>query len=169
MPRIAVAVGVFALIVFSIGFNTARYSMVWEMAGDSPQPSQPNQPSHSAAASQSETTAQSRASWDSPAAEPEATGYDDQYGYATQQAEEVEPSSRYLARVDPAQASVPSASVIRVVGVSGADVRQNSAAHRDSGSEVCRLPPIDQVAPFTVDRRAPSPGEPLPVYPSSGI
>lgn len=52
MPRIVVAVVVFALIVFSIGFNTARYSVVWEMVGESPRRFQPGQASHSGAAAQ---------------------------------------------------------------------------------------------------------------------
>ena len=69
MPRIAVAVVVFALIVFSIGFNTARYSVVWEMVGESPRLFQPGQASHSAAVAKPESIAQSAASWNSAAGE----------------------------------------------------------------------------------------------------
>jgi hypothetical protein len=35
MPRIAVAVGTFVLAAFSIGFNTVRYPLVWDMVGSS--------------------------------------------------------------------------------------------------------------------------------------
>jgi hypothetical protein len=44
MPRIAVAVAVSALIAFSIGFNTARYTVVWDMVGGPPHASQSGQP-----------------------------------------------------------------------------------------------------------------------------
>ena len=36
MPRIAVAMGVVAAMAFSIGFNTTRYTVVWEMVGGDP-------------------------------------------------------------------------------------------------------------------------------------
>ena len=87
MPRIVVSVGVFALIAFSIGFNIVRYSVVWEMAGGSPQLSQPSQPSHSAAVPepaavlQSEAAVQSAASWNSAAAEPSPRGFDSENSY----------------------------------------------------------------------------------------
>lgn len=205
MPRIAVAVGVLVLIVFSIGFNTVRYSTVWEMVGDPVQPDQPDQPSPSAAIrepadiSKSATTSQSTASWDGAAAGPSPGGWTGEYScpdssageawtdnlaadaqkmgnaheapsdYATQKVAEVEPSGEYAARLDPAEASVPSASVIRVVDLSGAGARGSLAGHGDSSGQVCRLPPIDQVAPCPADHRAPSPEPPFAIYPSSGI
>ena len=52
MPRIAAAIGIFALIVFSIGFNMVRYPRVWEMVGVSPHLAQSSESAQPAAASE---------------------------------------------------------------------------------------------------------------------
>jgi hypothetical protein len=68
MPRITAAIAAVALIVFCIGFNTARYPVVWQMVGASPhlpQPGEPSQPPTTpgpSATSPSEAATQSAAS-----------------------------------------------------------------------------------------------------------
>ncbi len=163
------------------------------------QPSHPAAVPEPAAVLQSETAVQSAASWNSAAAEPsprgsssenscqdssvednfvdgpaadveqEGTGYEDPYDYAARPPEEVEPSSRYSAGVDPAEALSRSASGGRSIRVLPGDVGQDPAGDRDPGREIRRLPPVNQAAPFTAGRYAPRPPEdPVPIYPSSG-
>lgn len=182
MPRIAVAVGAVGLIAFSIGFNTARYTVVWEMAGSMPQASQPKEAAQPAAISQSAAPAQSAAvepspydwaeensdrhspvedGWDDRPAldaeeaaevQEEETEYEDPYDYGARPPEEVLPSIKYSARADVAEAFGPSAS-----------------GDGDLGGEIRRLPPVDRVAPFAEDRgNAGSLGDPNGVYAGNG-
>jgi hypothetical protein len=59
MPRIAAAVGVFALMVFSIGFNIWRYPIVWDMITVPSDLSQPGKSSQTTAACDSSSALQS--------------------------------------------------------------------------------------------------------------
>lgn len=69
MPRIAASVGVFVLIVFSIGFNMVRYPAVWEMVDGSshlPQLSESSRPEAApepASAPQPEVAVRPTVSW----------------------------------------------------------------------------------------------------------
>jgi hypothetical protein len=82
MPRIAVAVGALALAAFSIGFNTVRYTAVWNMVGGSPQFSQPSQPSESAAAAQPTAVSQSAAAGQSATPRNSAATEPSPHGWA---------------------------------------------------------------------------------------
>jgi hypothetical protein len=170
MPRIAVAVGVVALTAFSIGFNTVRYTVVWEMVGGSSHRWQPSQPSPSATLPQPTSVLEDDAVHRTAVeAEKEGTGHEDPYGLAARQPQQSGPSSQYSAGGDAAEAVTPSASIRQLVRVEPPDVRQERAGNLDPGCEVRRLPPVDQVAPFPAERRlVRSPEDPIPIYPSTG-
>jgi cell division protein FtsN len=170
MPRIAVAVAVVALIAFSIGFNTVRYTVVWDMVGGSSHPSQPSQPSPSATPPQSTTVVQNDAA-DRTAVESqrEATGYEDPYDLAARQPQQSGPTTQDSPAVEAAEPTAPLASTPQLARAEPADARQDTAACWDPGGEIRRLPPVDQVAPSPADRRLVlSPQDPIPIYPGSG-
>jgi len=170
VPRIAVAVGVVTLITFSIGFNTARYTVVWDMVGGSSDPSQPGQPSPSAAVPQPTTVVEDDAAHRTAVAAGKAgTRREDACGLAARQPQQPGPSTRESAGVGAAEASTPSAPVSQLAHDMPRDVRPDAAAYADSGCQVRRLPPVDQVAPCPADRRLMrSPQDPIPIYPGGG-
>ena len=170
MPRIAVAVAVVALIAFSIGFNTVRYTVVWDMVGGSSHPAQPSQPSPSATLPQPTTVVQDDAVHRTAVeAEKAATGYEDPYGLAARQPQQSGPTTQDSPGANAAQPTTPLASVPQLARAEAPDARQGTAACLDSGGEVRRLPPVDQVAPSPADRHlVRSPQDPIPIYPGSG-
>ena len=152
------------------------------MVGESPRLFQPGQASHSAAVAKPESIAQSAASWNSAAGEvppQDPTGEDfhrdswwveddcgaDSATYTGEERSGYEDSYDYAAG-----SPAPSASITRVVSVPATDPAHAAPGHSDLGRDIRRLPPIDQVAPFTADRyTAGGPEDVTPIYPSSGI
>lgn len=157
MPRIAAAVGVFALIAFSIGFNLARYPVVWEMVGVVPQLSQPSQPRHPAAAAEpSAGTEPSAATPSEPAVQstpPEGSTLPEASNDRAATSETISPSA--------------SGSELAPGGRRG--LQEGPAAQSDLAPRVRRLPPIDRVAPpATGDPTPVQPGDPPSLYPTTG-
>jgi len=176
MPRIAVAVGVVALMAFSIGFNTARYTVVWDMVGGSSDRSEPGRPSPSAAVPQPATVVEDDAAHRTAvAAGKEGTRREDPGGLAARQPQQPGPSTQDSPGVGAAEASTPSAPVSQLAHDMPRDVRQDAPAYSDSGCQIRRLPPVDQVAPCPATnlRLVPghlvqSPQDPIPIYPGGG-
>ncbi len=188
MPRIAVAVGAVGLIAFSIGFNTARYTVVWEMVGSMPQASQPKeaaQPeavSHSAAPAQSAAVGPAPYDWaeeNSDRDSPVENGWDDRPALDAEepldaeeapavQKDETEYEDPYDYGARPPEEVLPSIKYSARVDVAEA-FGPPASGHGDLGGEIRRLPRVDRVTPLAEDRgSAGSLGDPIGVYAGNG-
>jgi hypothetical protein len=171
MPRIAVAVGVVALIAFSIGFNTTRYPLVWEMVGGPLQQGQPSQPQSSAVPPQPTTVAQDiAAAGTSTEMDQGGNAYTDTSGSAADHPPQpVSSSVEGPPGVDAAEPTTSTVLAPQLARVEPPDLRKDTALGMDSGGEIRRLPPVDQVAPSPADRRLErSPQDPISIYPGTG-
>ena len=174
MPRIAASVGVFALIVFSIGFNMARYPRVWEMVGGPSQLSQPGQSLQPGATTepvsvpQAETAEQPTTSWQTT----RIALADD----VLPPPEEVAAAPKYASLAGQIDTFGESGSGKALVPVTPPDVEMYSDLEQDAadpsglGPEVTRLPTIDRAGSADAGRLASRSAQmPIPDYPSTGI
>ena len=195
MPRIAAAVGVLVLIVFSIGFNTVQYPRVWEMVGatshlpQSAEPSQPPSIAQPARNSATEVAVKPMIVWQATpvplATEPDGGQIHDTVGRIDNPSHEKSPNGQAFA--GPQRSDTPEH--VRV-----ASVRQDSTSDSpDSDTavtplvpierpadepdvtarsgwdpEVRRLPPVDDDASATKRPNGKLPENATPFYPSSG-
>jgi len=138
MPKMAATLLGLALVAFSIGFNTARFPIVWGMVGPvgqpeaaiepaskaPPQPAQPENPAPSQPA-QPEIPAPAEPQQPSPTAEPPA---------------------------DSDQTAALAESRKPLVPVLPASVPKDAAGNADPAAGICRLPPVDHSGPGPGDR-----------------
>ena len=127
MPKMAATLLGLALVAFSIGFNTARFPIVWGMVGPVGQPEAaiepaskaPPQPAHP------ENPAPVEPQQPSPTAEPPA---------------------------DSDQTAALAESRKPLVPVLPASVPKDAAGNADPAAGICRLPPVDHSGPGPGDR-----------------
>ncbi len=173
MPRSAAAILGLALVALSIGFNTVRYPMVWDMVGparatekevsSSPRPKEPA--SHSPAPPSRKAppprTAEPIAVKPAPVA-------------AKKSVEKPRPSAAKPDGGTAAQDKKPAAAepkpekqLVPVTQVSLASAPANGAT---IGTVIRRLPPVEPTDPNAANRANTLPaGGTIPVYPTTGI
>jgi len=162
MPKILPALGAVAIIAFSIGFNTARYPIVWEMVGPSAHLPQESNSSEPATASQPTIPAEPIASVpsDNPALTPPAESHPPAAIFSEQ---------AFLVKAEPAAAE-SSPPMTNLVPVPNNLFIGNGRQPAGQYPPVRRLPPVYQTAPMPAGRYAAEyPHSPMPIYPSTGI
>jgi hypothetical protein len=166
MPRsVATLLGI-ALAAFSIGFNTVRYPMVWEMVGPA---ARAGGSAESAIASQSAQPERPATHPPMPPPQKPAKPIEVVSTAATGKAvDSVRP-----AETKPTVAAGPAAAetVARKPLVPVTPVMLAIAGDKKPGGEaIRRLPPVDRPGPNVIGgAQAWSPGGPIPVYPTTGI
>jgi hypothetical protein len=101
MPKIAASLAVLLTAVTCIGFNTARYPVVWEMLAEGDELTQSDRPDDPAAASQSEGLASSAADAESASGwQPDWQSDDDRADSTDWESTTVEPSPAYATGED---------------------------------------------------------------------
>ena len=161
MPRIAAAILVFVLIIFSIGLNISRYPMVWEMVGATGDLSQSEETALPETATQTAETEPAAASQGEHRRSPTAT-------------------STAVSDREPAGMLEPIEDVARDNGYRPFDSRRLSdpaeegeflvpLSEAETG-EVQRLPPVDPHAPTPAETHVSRRNiGPIPFYPTTGI
>ena len=167
MPRSAATILAFLLVAGSIGFNTVRYPVVWEMvgparAGESVQPAVASQPE------KAEPPPQQPALPPSPAAKPiEVEPAAEMTGKIME--DHTVSGEAKSARDDDAAAadSQTQKPLVPVAAVNSAGTPRNEVV---GGAGIRRLPPVTQADPIAASRdTAPASSGSIPVYPSTGI
>ena len=163
MPRSAAAILGLTLVAISIGFNTARYPVVWEMAS-------PARAGQAAAATiqpeKPESTAPLPQQPSRPAepigAKP-VSEVADKIAVGNAVSAEAKPATGGAAAVEP-EAQKP---LVPVMQISSAIAPPSEAA---GAAGIRRLPPVKRADSIAIDRNtAPSFNGPIPVYPTTGI
>ncbi len=162
MPKTLPALVAVAIIAFSIGFNTARYPIVWEMVGPSAHLPEESGGSEAATAPQSAKTDELIASIpsDNPApalsaqAQAQAAVFSDQ---------------AVVVRAEPAGAESPPL-MTNLVPVPSDLFNDYGSRDGKQYPQVRRLPPIYEAAPIPAGRYAAEyPQSPVTIYPSTGV
>jgi hypothetical protein len=180
MPRFAATILGLVLVAFSIGFNTLRYPVVWEMvnparASESAQPAtvtqpeKPESPAPTPPAPASPPSEPAKPIEVTPMPEvkavPEVTekivdgnaqlgegGTSDGDAAKSEEAAEAELAARKP--------------LVPVTAVSAPHVPGNEAV---GGAGISRLPPVDRNDPNLANRNAQLSGGSIPIYPTTGI
>jgi len=168
MPKFLAAVGATAIIAFSIGFNMARYPIVWEMVGPSAHlpegsnqleaeiSSQPIKPAELISVSPTETSA--------------PTPFTENSRQRPTSKDSAQTERELLAGAPLAKNTEPSQPLGRLVSVPGELFLVNDRQATEASPAVQRLPPVYQAAPITAGRYAAEyPQSPIPIYPSTGM
>lgn len=193
MPRSAAAILGLMLVALSIGFNTMRYPVVWEMVGparasksaqpaaalqsekpDGPAPQErvrtPSHPSNSGKA-KLERKAGEKAATDKPhptkpiQVKPAAESAGKMVAGNAKSAEVGSTNSAAVARA--AEGMADGRPLVPVAVVSARNTPGGEAAN---GAAVRRLPPVEQVEPnFANGDQTPFLNGSIPVYPTTGI
>ena len=165
MPRSAATILGLTLVALSIGFNTARYPVVWEMAS----PARASQAAASAAAIQPEKPESPAPLPQQPSrpAEPikvkSVSEVTDKITVDNTVSAEAKPATGGAAAVEP-EAQKP---LVPVMQISSASAPPSEAA---GGAGIRRLPPVKRADSIAVDRNtSPSFNGSIPVYPTTGI
>ncbi len=177
MPRIAAAAGVLTLIVFSIGFNIARYPTVWDMVDPMshlPQPAK-SAPSiamaESSADAQPEAAVQPTASWQ-PTPVPLPADAPLREVPSGARSSDEDPPDDALGETESEQpdlADVP-ASDKRSIWLVRSVVEPDASVPLDETARLCRLPPVDRTAAFASGGATPPAADgSIPIYPTTGI
>ena len=161
MPKTLPILVAVAIIAFSIGFNTARYPIVWDMAGASPRVSTESGDVESAAAGQPPKTDEVFASI--PRDNP-----------LRSQTAEAQVRGDLAGNVGSLKAQAaedrPLPAMTELVAVPSELFSGGRWQDGDKSSEVRRLPPIYEAVPIPPGRyTAEYPQSPQTIYPSTGI
>ncbi|MGA2058982.1 MAG: hypothetical protein ABSG67_00765 [Thermoguttaceae bacterium] len=162
MPKTLPAIVAVAVIAFSIGFNTARYPIVWEMVGASARLAEESGGTEAAAAPQPAKTDELTASIpsDNPALTPSAE---------TQGPAAILPDQAIAVKTEPAGAE-SSPAFVPLVPVPGYLFNDNGLQDGGQNTGVRRLPPVYEEAPIPAGRYAAEyPQAPVTIYPSTGV
>ena len=161
MPKILPAFVALAVIAFSIGFNTVRYPIVWEMVGPSAHLPEESSSSESETAPQSTKPAESIAS--APSENPLRTPSTENQSPGTLFSEQA-----VVVKAEPARAE-SSPPMTHLVPVPSNLFIGNGTQPAEQNPSVQRLPPVYQVAPMPAGRYAAEyPQSPITIYPSTG-
>lgn len=165
MLKILPALGAVAVIAFSIGFNTARYPIVWEMVGPAANMPEESNSSEPIEASQSVKPVEPIVTVpsDNPVGSPSADNFQDK----PVNSESLQTNVQAL----PASANSDEFSppMTRLVPVPSSLFIGNGGQAEDQYPAVQRLPPVNQVAPIPAGRYAAEyPQSPISMYPSTG-
>ena len=153
MPKTLPALVVVAVIAFSIGFNTARYPIVWEMVGASAHLPEESGGSEAATAPQPAKADEVIASIPSDNPDPHTVFSD--------QAAAVKPEPVGVESYPP---------IMQLVPVPSSLFNGNGLQDGEQYSGVRRLPPVYEAAPIPAGRYAAEyPQSPVTIYPSTGI
>jgi hypothetical protein len=162
MPKTLPAILAAAVIAFSIGFNTARYPIVWEMVGASAHLPEESGGAETAAAPQ-------------PAKADELTAsIPSDHSDLIQSAEAPGPAAvmsdqAVAVKTEPAGVE-SSAAFVPLVPVPGYLFTDNGIQDGGPYPGVRRLPPVYEAAPIPAGRYAAEyPQSPVTIYPSTGI
>ena len=185
MPRTLTTVFGFALVAFSIGFNTARYPVVWQMVASTVEPTsldEPSQPLTTASPSRIENTPPVDPPTPVPASlpvqytveKPVPETSDKIIIDASATIQPTLPVSEELAIADP---QLPESAPPEKPLVPVPQIAASSEASVDAGfaAAVQRLPPVDRSESIPAVRYASPHGDgaisvyPSTVYPSTGI
>jgi hypothetical protein len=162
MPKALPAIAAVAVIAFSIGFNTARYPIVWEMAGAPGHLPEESGGCGEATAPQSAKTDEVIASIpsDNSALTPSLEG---------QASPTVFSDQATVVKAEPAGIASPP-EFVQLVPVPGNLFNDSSSQGGDQYPGVRRLPPVYEAAPIPAGRYAAEyPQSPVTIYPSTGI
>jgi hypothetical protein len=162
MPKTLPAILAAAVIAFSIGFNTARYPIVWEMVGASAHLPEESGSAETAAAPQ-------------PAKADELTAsIPSDHSDLIKSAETPGPAAVFsdqakAVKAEPAGVE-SSAAFVPLVPVPGNLFNDNRMQDGGPNPGVRRLPPVYEAAPIPAGRYAAEyPQSPVTIYPSTGI
>ena len=161
MPKILPALVAVAVIAFSIGFNTVRYPIVWEMVGPSAHLPEESSSSEPEMAPQSTKPAESIASIpnDNPLLAPSTE---------TQLPATIFSEQAVVVKAEPAGAE-SSPPMTHLVPVPSNLFIGNGRQPTEQYPIVQRLPPVYQAAPIPAGRYAAEyPHSPIIIYPSTG-
>jgi hypothetical protein len=165
MPRSAATILQLALVAFSIGFNTVRYPVVWEMlsaagSGASGQPTAAQQQQQQEPpASVQEASPPAR-----PIEAPPAAQVADRRG-----AEQSPPAAAACPNANQRAADQPDAGrpLVPVTRISAQSAPESGAA---DAAVIRRLPPVEQANLNSVNpQRGGLPSDTIPIYPTTGI
>ena len=136
MPKMAAMLLGLALVAFSIGFNTARYPIVWGMVGPGGQPAAASEPASRAPPQpdQPENPPTAEPQQPSPTAEPQ------------------QPSPPAEPPADSGQTAALAESRKPLVPVLPISVPKDAAGNADPAAGICRLPPVDDSGPRPGER-----------------
>jgi hypothetical protein len=179
MLKILPALGAVAIIAFSIGYNTARYPIVWEMVGQSAHLPEESSSTDASTVTQSEKPANPVAS--APGANPLPILSVDN-SLQRHADGEIRPAENRVLEGIMGEDNTPQANVV-IAGPPGTSppatklvpVPDNRfMSDGDRGAEqypgVERLPPVYQASPIPAGHYAAQyPQSPIPIYPSTGI
>ncbi len=162
MPKTLPAVVAAAIIAFSVGFNVARYPIVWEMAGPQARLTGESGGADSATAPQPAKSDELIASI--PGSNPDSALY------AVGQIKAAVLSDQARAgKTEAVGAELPQ-QMTRLVPVPSELFKGNGRQDAEKDSLVRRLPPIYEAAPIPAGRyTAEYPQSPVTIYPSTGI
>ena len=162
MPKTLPAIVAAAVIAFSIGFNTARYPIVWEMVGASTHAAEESGGAESAAAPQPAKADDLIASI--PSDNPALIRSAEAQGPAAVYSDRAETVKTEPAGAESSPQFVP---LVPVPGYLFNDIGSQGVGQYPG---VRRLPPVYEEAPIPAGRYAAEyPQSPITIYPSTGV
>ncbi len=171
MPKILPALGVVAIIAFSIGFNTLRFPIVWEMVGPSAHLPEDTNIAERAAGSESAPASQSAQPAEPIASAPREntvlTSSADVPGGLLVSTENTLPGTQaFQAQAGLAESARQTAKLVPVPS----NLFIGNGTPPPEQYRVERLPPVYQSVAIPAGRYAAEyPQSPIPIYPSTGL